>query len=130
MQSLILVIILGIYFFGIVISILIFITSNHKSFMKALWLIICLIFIYLYLIFIYLYLIFIYKSIAEFIMSDNIFFFNCIVFLVAKFIAMIFCYLFAIFIAPVELVYLHFYHSKNFTYFQIKLCLNIFVLMQ
>lgn len=91
--------------------------------MKALWLIICLIFIYLYLIFIY-------KSIAEFIMSDNIFFFNCIVFLVAKFIAMIFCYLFAIFIAPVELVYLHFYHSKNFTYFQIKLCLNIFVLMQ
>lgn len=96
-------------FFGIAISVLIFATSNNESFMKAFGLII-------YLIFnsaIYPYSRFVYESIVDFVMGDNVFFFNGIVFLVAKFITMMFCYLFAIFIAPIGLIFLYFYHSRK-----------------
>lgn len=63
--------------------------------------------------FLYPYSRFVYESIVNFIMGDNVFFFNGIVFLVAKCITMIFCYLFATTIAPIGLIYLYFYHSRR-----------------
>jgi len=56
---------------------------------------------------------FVYESIMDFIMGDNVFFLNAFVMLSVKFITMYFCWALAIFIAPVGLAYLYFYHSKE-----------------
>jgi len=56
---------------------------------------------------------FVYESIIDFIMGQNVFFINAIVMLFTKMITMLLCWVFAIFIAPVGLVYLYFYHSKQ-----------------
>ncbi len=55
---------------------------------------------------------FVYESIMDFILGDTVFWTNALILLAAKFITMIFCWAFAIFIAPIGLAYLYFYHSK------------------
>ena len=59
---------------------------------------------------------FVYESIVNFIMGDNVFFINAFVLLAWKFMIMMMLLLFAIFIAPVGLLYLWYYHNKNGTF--------------
>ena len=59
---------------------------------------------------------FVYESIVNFIMGDNVFFINAFVLLAWKFMIMMMLLLFAIFIAPVGLSYLWYYHNKNGTF--------------
>ena len=56
---------------------------------------------------------FVYESIIEFIMGKNIFLFAAPLMLIAKLFTMLLCWNFAIFIAPIGLLYLYYYHSKN-----------------
>lgn len=56
---------------------------------------------------------FVYESIVEFIMGDNILITNVIIALPVKFITMSVCWLYAIFIAPLGLIFLYFYHRKS-----------------
>ncbi len=56
---------------------------------------------------------FVYESIMDFIMGDNTFFLNALLMLVVKFFTMFLCWSFAIFIAPLGLAYLYYYHSKE-----------------
>lgn len=55
---------------------------------------------------------FVYESVISYIMGENVFFVNAILMLVVKFFTMVLCWAFAIFIAPIGLLYLYFYHSK------------------
>lgn len=55
---------------------------------------------------------FVYEQIIGFVMGENVFFINAIVMLTAKVITMVLCWIFSIFIAPLGLAYLYFYHSK------------------
>jgi len=66
--------------------------------------------------FLYPYSRFVYESVADFIFGDNVFFVNALFLLVAKFITMLLCYGFAFVIAPLGLLYLYFYHTKNKTF--------------
>lgn len=63
--------------------------------------------------FLYPYARFVYESIIGYILGDNVFFVNAILMLVTKLIMMFACYMFAIFIAPLGLLYLYFHHSKQ-----------------
>lgn len=59
---------------------------------------------------------FVYESIVNFIMGDNIFFFQGKLFLIYWFIKiwiMLLCWVCSIIIAPIGLIYLYFYHSRN-----------------
>lgn len=56
---------------------------------------------------------FVYESIINFIMGENVFFVNAFLMLFVKIMTMIMCWAFAIFIAPVGLAYLYFYHTKK-----------------
>lgn len=55
---------------------------------------------------------FVYESIVNFIMGENVFFINVIFMLIAKVFTMALCWGFAIFVAPIGLAYLYYYHSK------------------
>lgn len=55
---------------------------------------------------------FVYESVMNFIIGQNIFFVNAILMLGFKVMTMAICWVFAIFIAPLGLGYLYFYHSK------------------
>lgn len=55
---------------------------------------------------------FVYESIVGFIMGNNIFWVNALFMLFVKLITMAICWSFAIFIAPVGLAYLYYYHTK------------------
>ncbi|MBO7369499.1 MAG: hypothetical protein J6U11_00420 [Campylobacter sp.] len=59
---------------------------------------------------------FVYESIVNFIMDDNVFFINAFILLAWKFMVMMMLFLFAIFIAPIGLLYLWYYHNKNKTF--------------
>lgn len=59
---------------------------------------------------------FVYESIVNFIIGDNVFFINASILLAWKFMVMMMLFLFAIFIAPIGLLYLWYYHSKNGTF--------------
>lgn len=61
----------------------------------------------------YPYSIFVYESISNFIKGDNIFFLSLSSMFAIKVFTMYIFWGFAIFIAPVGLVYLYFYNSKN-----------------
>lgn len=63
--------------------------------------------------FLYPYARFVYESIIDYILGNNVFFANTILVLIVKLFTMIFCYSFAIFIAPIGLIYLYFYHTKQ-----------------
>jgi F0F1-type ATP synthase assembly protein I len=55
---------------------------------------------------------FVYESVVNFIMGENVFFVNAILLLAVKIASMLFCWLCAIFVAPVGLAYLYYHHSK------------------
>ena len=74
------------------------------------------IFTALLIVLMYKYSRFVYESVADFIFGDNVFFVNALFLLVAKFITMLLCYGFAFVIAPLGLLYLYFYHTKNKTF--------------
>ena len=57
-----------------------------------------------------------YESIVDFIFGNNVFFVNPLFLLATKIITMLMCFGFAIFIAPIGLIYLYYYHSKNKTF--------------
>lgn len=59
---------------------------------------------------------FVYETITGFIMGDNFIITNTMLFLIFKIIMMVLCFGFAIFIAPIGLLYLYFYHTKNKTF--------------
>lgn len=59
---------------------------------------------------------FIYESIVGYIMGDNVFFVNAMFLLISKFITMLMCWAFAIFVAPLGMLYLYYYHSKHATF--------------
>lgn len=66
--------------------------------------------------FLYPYSRFVYESVADFIFGDNVFFINELFLLAVKFITMLLSYGFAFIIAPLGLLYLYFYHTKNKTF--------------
>ena len=51
---------------------------------------------------------FVYESITGFILGNNVFFVNAIFLLIVKLFTMALCFAFAIFIAPMGLIYLYF----------------------
>jgi hypothetical protein len=55
---------------------------------------------------------FVYESIINFIIGNNVFFGNAIMMMTVKLMTMVMCWSMAIFIAPVGLVYLYFYHRR------------------
>lgn len=63
--------------------------------------------------FIYPYARFVYESVVSFMMGDNVFYLNALIMLFFKFMTIAMCWVFAIFIAPVGLLYLYFYHSRR-----------------
>lgn len=56
---------------------------------------------------------FVYESITKFIMGENVFFVNAFLMMLVKVMTMAICYMLAVFIAPVGLVYLYFHHNKQ-----------------
>lgn len=56
---------------------------------------------------------FVYESIVYFIIGENVYYLPATVMLLCKFLSMSMCWSFAIFIAPLGLVFLYFYHSKS-----------------
>ena len=63
--------------------------------------------------FLYPYSRFVYEEVMRFITGDNVFVVSAVALLVAKAITMILCFSFAIFVAPIGLMYLYFYHRKQ-----------------
>ena len=55
---------------------------------------------------------YVYESAMDFLMGENIFFVNAFLMLFVKILTMAICWTAAIFIAPLGLAYLYFYHSK------------------
>ena len=64
-------------------------------------------------VFLYPYSRFVYENVVGFIMGENIFIINFFIMFIVKIFTMLLCWSFAIFIAPVGLIYLYFYHSKT-----------------
>lgn len=56
---------------------------------------------------------FVYEAIVEYIMGNNVIFANPILFFSIKLMTMALCWACAIFIAPIGLIYLYFYHTKQ-----------------
>ncbi|WP_445946302.1 hypothetical protein [Shewanella sp.] len=56
---------------------------------------------------------FVYEKVIGFILGENVFFVNGLFLLLAKCFTMSICWAMAIFIAPVGLGYLYYYHTKN-----------------
>ena len=56
---------------------------------------------------------FVYEGVIGFIMGQNVFWVNAVLVLLVKLITMALCWGFALFIAPVGLVYLYYYRSKT-----------------
>ncbi|WP_039151381.1 hypothetical protein [Gallibacterium anatis] len=69
---------------------------------------ICLLFLFLYP-----YSRFIYESIVEYIFGNNVFIVNGLILLVVKTITMLLCFMFSWAIAPIGLIYLYFYYSRQ-----------------
>lgn len=56
---------------------------------------------------------FVYESIVDFVIGGNWFLLPAVLMLFVKLLTMVICWGGAIFIAPIGLLYLYFYHSKN-----------------
>lgn len=98
-------------FFGIVISVLFFMLLAN-----SIGNIVAPIFIGIINALLYPYSRFVYESIVNFIMGNNVFFFQGKLFLIYWFIKiwiMLLCWILSIVIAPIGLIYLYYYHSKN-----------------
>jgi len=59
---------------------------------------------------------YVYESVVNYILGDNVLFGSVFIVVIAKYITMAICYMFAMFIAPIGLIYLFFYHNKNKTF--------------
>lgn len=58
---------------------------------------------------------FVYESVVNYIVGDNQFYWNALTFMIAKYFTITMCWAFALFIAPVGLIYLFFRNSKHST---------------
>ncbi len=56
---------------------------------------------------------FVYHSVMDFIFGNNMFIVNAFLMLILKFLMMMICWFFAIFIAPIGLLYLYYHHTKE-----------------
>lgn len=56
---------------------------------------------------------FVYESIVDYILGDTVIFGNILLVMITKYITMAICWTAAVFIAPIGLLYLYFYHTKN-----------------
>ena len=56
---------------------------------------------------------FVYESVVGFVIGNNVFISSALFMLAVKLFMMVVCFFCAIFIAPVGLVYLYFYHTKQ-----------------
>ncbi|MBB1554097.1 hypothetical protein HG442_001655 [Candidatus Gracilibacteria bacterium] len=56
---------------------------------------------------------FVYHSVMDFIFGNNMFVVNAFLMLILKFLMMMICWFFAIFIAPIGLLYLYYHHTKE-----------------
>ncbi|AGL85582.1 hypothetical protein [Pseudomonas protegens] len=56
---------------------------------------------------------FVYESIVGFVMGTNVFYVNAGLMLGVKFLTMFICWFLAMFIAPLGLLYLYWYHSRH-----------------
>jgi hypothetical protein len=56
---------------------------------------------------------FVYESVVNFVMGENVFIVNALLMLAVKVGSMLFCWMGALFIAPVGLAYLYYHHSKG-----------------
>ncbi|MDP8161638.1 hypothetical protein QJU89_01330 [Pasteurella skyensis] len=56
---------------------------------------------------------FVYESVINYIVGENAFFTEIKLFLIIKLITMAVCWIFSFAIAPIGLIYLYFYHSKQ-----------------
>lgn len=104
------------FFFGVAISGLYYLyLSNGLKVSEQSLLSPEIIFFFLFIIvnaFLYPYARFIYESCVEFILGENSFNINAAILLTFKLVTMVICWAFSIFIAPVGLLFLYFYHSK------------------
>ncbi|MGX1127177.1 hypothetical protein [Pseudomonas sp. HLS-6 TE3448] len=55
---------------------------------------------------------FVYESVIGYIFGNNVFFVNALLMLMLKLMTMLMCWNLALFIAPLGLAYLYFYHSR------------------
>ncbi|MCW9718731.1 MULTISPECIES: hypothetical protein [unclassified Avibacterium] len=56
---------------------------------------------------------FVYESIVGYIFGENVFIVNAILLLITKMVTMLICFMFSWIIAPIGLVFLYFYHTKQ-----------------
>jgi len=56
---------------------------------------------------------FVYESVVNYIVGNNQFYWNAVTFVIVKYFTITMCWAFAIFIAPVGLIYLFFRNSKR-----------------
>ncbi len=56
---------------------------------------------------------FVYESIVGYVMGNNVFFVNAFLMLLVKLFTIMLCWAFALFIAPMGLIWLYFHHSRN-----------------
>ncbi len=56
---------------------------------------------------------FVYEGVVDYIVGNNVFFVHAGLMLLTKVTTMAMCWCFAIFIAPIGLAYLYFYHSRR-----------------
>lgn len=74
---------------------------------------------YIYIVicmFLYPYARFVYESIMNFLMGENVFFINIFILFFWRLFVMMMLFCFAPIIAPIGLLYLWYYHSKNHTF--------------
>jgi hypothetical protein len=55
---------------------------------------------------------FVYEGVVGFVLGHNTFYVNAMLMLFVKALTMLLCWLFALFIAPVGLIYLYVHHSR------------------
>lgn len=96
------------FFFGLTIAAFIFFMSTQSGRSMSMGML----FFTIVSTLLYPYSRFVYESLVGFVMGENVFFVNAFFMLVTKFFTMAVCWVFAIFVAPIGLAYLYFYHSK------------------
>lgn len=69
--------------------------------------------VYLIFLFLYPYSRFVYESIVNYIVGDNVFIVNTFLLLTIKVITIFLCFIFSWAIAPIGLIYLYFYYSRQ-----------------
>ncbi|MBN2479344.1 MAG: hypothetical protein JXA94_03870 [Parachlamydiales bacterium] len=97
-------------FFGfLMFSAMVFLINQGKGIDKQFGLIV----FWLISTFLYPYARFAYESIVEFFVGNNVFFTNAIFFMIVKVLTMFLCWGFAIFIAPIGLLFIYLHQRKE-----------------